>query len=139
MQTLTLPAHVDSLPKAIDFIGVALDARHCPSAVRMQFELSLEELFVNVCHYAYPESTPEDERLVQVAWEHDESSGLFTFELSDRGVVFDPLVKAKPDLDQGVDERPIGGLGSFLVRKYADTFSYERKDGANIVRFSKRW
>ncbi len=59
--------------------------------------------------------------------------------LKDRGVPYDPLAKADPDVSLPADKRKIGGLGIFLVKKTMDSMSYVRKDGYNIVTMKKRF
>ena len=139
METMTVPALTENLPEVNDFILSAARALQCPAAMQMQIELALEELFVNVCSYAYAAdglSAPCD---VSVSWEYGGTPPAFTIEIADRGIAFDPLATVEPDVEQPIDERPIGGLGIFLVKSYADELTYRRDDGENILRFSKRW
>ena len=92
--------------------------------------LALEEIFVNICHYAYPD-TPgpvvlncrgEGDRLV--------------VEVVDHGRPFDLSAISEPDLAADIDARPVGGLGWFLVRQVADELDCFRADGRNVVRLT---
>jgi serine/threonine-protein kinase RsbW len=108
--------------------AVALDAAHVQT-----FELALEEIFMNiVMHGSQPGSTP----LVEVSLQRAAESVTMTVE--DNGPEFDPLSLPPPDVSAGLADRPVGGLGVFLVRKMMDTVSYARISGRNQLRMSKR-
>ena len=93
--------------------------------------LALEEAVSNVMLYAYPDKSG------QVLVECDKSDKL-VFTITDSGVPFDPTQQKEPDVTQNLDERPIGGLGIFLVRQIMDDIRYERKDNKNILTLTKQ-
>jgi anti-sigma regulatory factor (Ser/Thr protein kinase) len=96
------------------------------------FELALEEIFMNVVmHGVGPKSMP----LVQLSLNRVADSVTMTVE--DDGPQFDPLSLPPPDLSTGLAERPVGGLGIFLVRELMDTVSYERVGARNQLRMVK--
>ncbi len=96
------------------------------------FELALEEIFMNiVMHGVGPESVP----LVQVSLNRVAQSVTMTVE--DDGPRFDPLALPPPDLSAGLADRPVGGLGVFLVRELMDAVSYERVGACNQLRMVK--
>lgn len=96
--------------------------------------LALEEAVTNVINYAFP---PEEEHSFLVSAD-GEAEGTLTLEILDDGVAFDPLNEApEVDITLGVEERPIGGLGIFLVKQIMDEVSYERVDGKNILTMKK--
>jgi serine/threonine-protein kinase RsbW len=108
--------------------AVALDA-----AQLQTFELALEEIFMNiVMHGSQPGSRP----LVQVLLQRAAESVTMTVE--DDGPEFNPLSLPPPDVTASLADRPVGGLGVFLVRKMMDTVSYSRIAGRNQLRISKR-
>ncbi len=94
----------------------------------MQLELAVEEAVVNICLYAY--EVPPGELLVRVAPEDER----FVVELVDEGVPFDPLEAEEPDVLGGVEDRPVGGLGIFLVRRVMDEVAYVRDGSRNVLR-----
>ena len=94
----------------------------------MQLELAVEEAVVNICLYAY--EVPPGELLVSI----EPGETRFVVELIDEGVPFDPLAVDQPDMRAGVEDRPIGGLGIFLVRRVMDEVSYLRDGTRNILR-----
>jgi len=92
--------------------------------------LALEEIFVNICHYAYPDSSGP------VALDCRCEGEQLIVELVDQGRPFDPSEISEPDLSAGIETRQVGGLGWFLVRQVADVFDCFREDGRNVVRLT---
>jgi serine/threonine-protein kinase RsbW len=108
--------------------AVALDA-----AQLQTFELALEEIFMNiVMHGSKPGGTPLVEVLLHRAAES------VTMTVEDDGPEFDPLSLPPPDVTASLSDRPVGGLGVFLVREMMDSVSYARIAGRNQLRMSKR-
>ena len=103
----------------------------------------IEELFVNIAHYAY-ERIPADEMNYEYPYadldiEVDKDAGRFTMTLEDEGYPFNPLDKPDPDMEEYIRERRIGGLGIVLVKKLCDAVEYERKDGKNRLTIYKKF
>ena len=99
----------------------------------MQISLAAEEVFVNIAHYAY---APDKGRaVVRVEVSGDPVSVTITF--MDHGMPYDPLGNEDPDLTLSAEERQIGGLGVFLVKKTMDDVNYEYKNGQNILTLKK--
>jgi anti-sigma regulatory factor (Ser/Thr protein kinase) len=99
-----------------------------------QLELASEEAFVNVIHYAYPEAEGDIEIEVR---EPDGESGIEII-VRDSGVAFNPLERETPDISAPGEERPIGGLGIFMVQQIMDAISYERRGVENVFTMTKR-
>jgi serine/threonine-protein kinase RsbW len=97
-------------------------------------DLVLEELLVNVFRYGYPGGAPGP---IVLAYFLEESGCVFV-EIVDEGVEFDPTKKTPPALDGPLSERPVGGLGVFLVKSITESISYERRDGRNVLQFRFR-
>ena len=115
---------IPTLAEWIEMIGL-------PQELNMPINLALEEAVSNVMLYAYPGKSG------QVLVECDKSDKL-VFTITDSGVPFDPTQQEDPDVTQSAEERPIGGLGIFLVRQIMDDIHYERKDDKNILTLTKR-
>ena len=128
-----VPAKVNSLPEVQEFIEGFFDYMKVAPADAMQISVSLEEIFVNIAHYAYA----PDEGDAKIRVETSQSPRKFTIVAEDSGVKFDPLIKEDPDVNLPAKERKIGGLGIFMVKKAMDDVSYEYKDGHNILRMTK--
>ena len=139
---LAVPADIDELDRVYEFIHGELDRRLCPKRVQNQLDIAVEELFVNVCRYAYEGMPADVERTARVTYAISKEPPSITVEIIDGGVPFDPL--AEPDAStadefDSVDDAPIGGLGILMVKKSVNEMSYERTDGCNVVTLVKRW
>ena len=133
MKELTLPATIENIETVIDFVNGQLEEIKCPLKAQMQIDIAIDELFGNIAHYAYnPETGPAT---VRVEVTEDPIAVVITF--IDRGVPYDPLKKEDPDITLSAEERAIGGLGIFMVKKTMDEIFYEYKDGKNILRIKK--
>ncbi|MCK8601659.1 ATP-binding protein [Desulfoferrobacter suflitae] len=129
MDTLRLPAKMEHLDR---FRSYVLDkAAHwgLDDDLLFKIELALEELIVNVIHYAYAE---HDHGEVEVGCSLVNDSILHLC-IQDWGKPFDPLARPDPDTTQGINERGVGGLGIHLVRRMADQVTYQREQGCNIL------
>ena len=133
MRELNVEASVDNLDTVIAFIDEEIDKLDGSVKLRTQIDIAVEELFVNIAHYAYnPETGPAT---VRVEVEQDPPAISITF--IDKGVPYDPLAKADPDITLSAEDREIGGLGIFMVKKSMDSIDYEYKDGQNILHIKK--
>ena len=135
--SIVLPAVLESLDAAMDLIHAELARRLCPIAVQNQVDIALEELFVNVCHYAYPDA--DEPGSVRVDYVYNANPSSITVQLSDQGVPFDPLTLADPTKPTSVQEAKIGGLGIFMAKRSVDDISYLRDGDTNVVVFKKVW
>ncbi len=133
MQELTLPALVENLPRVLEFVDGNLEGLGLSPADRMQMDVAVEEIFVNIASYAYnPEEGP-----ATVRFETTKSPATVIIRFMDRGVPYDPLAKPDPDLDQPLQKRRRGGLGIYMVKQYMDGIEYEYRDGQNILTLKK--
>ena len=133
-ETLTLINKVSEITKLNAFVKSATAALNMETGLANQIKLAVEEAVTNVIDYAYPNDI---EGNISVTIEADESR--IRFILTDSGAEFDPTSVSKADTTLTVDERPIGGLGVFLVRNLMDSINYERVDGKNVLRMEKRF
>ena len=131
---LEIEASVDQLQNVIDFVVSHLEAVDCPPKAQMQMEVAIEEIFVNIAHYAYAPSIGKATVRVEVSG--DPVTVSITF--MDRGTPYDPLKKDDPDVTLSADDRQIGGLGVFMTKKIMDDVSYEYKNGQNILTLKKK-
>lgn len=133
MEKITVDAVVENLQQVIDFATEQLEARDCPMKTVMQTELVVEEVFVNIANYAY---RPEvGSATFCIEFEDNPSAVVMTF--IDGGKPYNPLERDDPDTTLDVDERDIGGLGIFLVKKNVDEISYRFEGGQNILTMKK--
>ena len=133
MKELTVEAKIENIEAVTDFVNEQLEALDCPMKAQMQIAIAIDELFGNIAHYAY---NPEiGQATVRVEVVEDPLSVVITF--IDNGVPYDPLAKADPDTTLSAEERDIGGLGIYMVKKSMDDIAYEYKDGHNILKIKK--
>lgn len=133
MNELNIEATIDNIPTVTAFVDERLEELNCPIKAQMQIDIAIDELFSNIAKYAYhPGSGPAT---VKVEVEEDPMAVIITF--IDHGTPYDPLANEDPDITLDVDEREIGGLGIFVVKKTMDDISYEYKDGHNILKIKK--
>jgi anti-sigma regulatory factor (Ser/Thr protein kinase) len=128
-ETLTTDARIENLDSVVAFIEDRAD--QCELNLKKKFGLlvAIEEAFVNVCHYAYPQG----EGNLSVSCGSDDNKS-FVVEISDWGQPFDVLSLPDPDITADIMDREIGGLGVFFIRKLTNDVSYRRENGQNILR-----
>jgi serine/threonine-protein kinase RsbW len=128
----SVPSDAAQLPVLTRFLQEFWSAASLPPAQLMSFELALEEIFMNVVMHGSPPGTaPRVEVSLVLA------DGGVILTLEDNGPEFDPLTLPQPDLQANLGDRPIGGLGVFLVRQIMDAVSYHRIGSRNQLRMSK--
>ena len=133
MKELTIAATVENIETVTDFVNEQLEALDCPIRAQMQIAIAIDELFGNIAHYAY---NPEiGKATVRVEVIEDPLAVTITF--IDNGVPYNPLEKEDPDTSLSAEEREIGGLGIYVVKKSMDDITYEYKDGQNILAIKK--
>ncbi len=134
--SLEIDALLDNLDQVIDFINVKLEELGCSPKNQIQIDVAVEEMFVNICHYAYEGQSGK--ALIQIG-EYENSEGKAACEISliDSGIPFDPLAKPDPDVTLPAAERQIGGLGIYMVKKSMDEVTYTRKNDQNIFTMRK--
>ena len=133
MKELTIAATVENIEIVTDFVNEQLEAFDCPMKAQMQIDIAIDELFGNIAHYAYH---PEiGQATVRVEVIEDPLAVVITF--IDNGIPYDPLAKEDPDISLSAEERKIGGLGIYMVKKSMDEITYEYRDGQNILAIKK--
>ena len=133
MKQLDVQAIDKNLPQVLAFVDEQLDAADCPKKIKIQIDLAVEEIFVNIAHYAYDPNIGTATVRVDVLG--DPPSVDITF--IDNGIPYDPLAKQDPNVKLPARERKIGGLGIFMVKKNMDDVKYEYIDGHNILTMKK--
>ena len=133
---LTLPADDAELDSLFAFLEPICEGEGRTPKMMAQMMLVCEEVFVNICHYGFPDGQP---RLpVDIEAAVDERAGCLHLVFSDQGIAYDPLSHNAKKVDP-TDEQRKGGLGILLMRKYMDDLRYTRADGRNILRMTKRF
>lgn len=126
---VSVAPNLDQLAPLAEAVEEFVDLRGLPPALAFQFNLALDELVTNIVTHAGAIDPISIELL------HD--AGRLTGIVRDRGPAFDPFQRDDPDTGLSVEDREIGGLGIFFVKKVMDEVHYERVADRNEVRFSK--
>lgn len=134
MKELTVNATAENIPVVTDFVNEQLEEQGCSVKVRTQIDIAIDELFGNIVQYAYRPETGT--ATVRVELTEDPLAVVITF--IDNGEPYDPLKKDDPDTALSAEDREIGGLGIYMVKKSMDGISYEYKNGQNILSIKKR-
>ena len=133
MTNKTFPAKAEALSDVLGFVEQMMESFECPMKIQTAVCIAIEEVFVNVAHYAYGDG----EGNVTLGIGFDEETRAITFRMADRGIPFDPLKKPDPDITLSAEEREIGGLGIFITKKTMDSLSYVYENGENILTMMK--
>jgi sigma-B regulation protein RsbU (phosphoserine phosphatase) len=133
MTNRTFPAKTEALPDILGFVEETLEGYGCPMKIQMAVCVAIEEVFVNVAHYAYGDG--EGDMSLGIGF--DKETRAITFCMTDKGVPFDPLQNPDPDITLSAEEREIGGLGIFITKQTMDSVTYTYENGKNILTMIK--
>jgi anti-sigma regulatory factor (Ser/Thr protein kinase) len=128
-----MQAKTEQLDALLDMINADLSEAGCPDATAVSVGICVEEIFVNVAHYGYPDGVG-DVRIIE-----DIEGDSITIEIQDWGTPYNPLEREDPDITLSAEERQVGGLGIYMVRNMTDGVSYEYRDGMNCLKMWKKW
>ena len=129
---LSIPAERRQMDAVISFINAALEGLGYEEKLIRKIDVAADELFTNICDYAYSPGKGD------VTIRCGVQNGMAFVQFEDEGRAYNPLERKDPDVTLPVEERPIGGLGIFLVKKLMDEMHYSREDGKNIVIIRKK-
>lgn len=134
MQEIKLQASDETLYTVLDEIEKELDEQNCPDLLKTTMLIAVEEIFVNIAHYAY--GGKSGEAVINLDIVPNPKSCKITF--CDQGIPYNPLEKNDPDVTLSAEEREIGGLGIFMVKQSMDSVEYRYENGCNILTIEKR-
>ena len=133
MRELTVEANTKSIPTIIDLINEELDQLGCSPKSKAQIDIAVDEVFSNIAQYAYGEAGGSATVGIAIS----EEPRMMTLVFKDQGMPYNPLENKDPNIDLPAEEREIGGLGIFMVKKTMDEVLYDFKDGQNILTLKK--
>jgi anti-sigma regulatory factor (Ser/Thr protein kinase) len=133
MKELKIKASIENLERVIVFVDEELENNDCPIKLQMQIDVAVEEIFVNIASYAYQPG--EGDATISIDILKDPSRVEITF--IDSGIEYNPLEKEDPDVTLSAEERQIGGLGIYMVKKSMDDMIYNYSNGQNILKIIK--
>ncbi|MCR5094788.1 MAG: ATP-binding protein [Lachnospiraceae bacterium] len=131
MRELCLEARRTNLSKVQGFVDELLDGYEYDQNQYIVLQICIEEIFVNIADYAYKGAVGEATIRAEVT--EEDGRPVLTMTFIDRGMPFNPLKKKDPDITLPGEQRPIGGLGIYMVKDRMDDVTYEYKDGCNIL------
>lgn len=133
MKTLTVSATLEELATVQEFVETELEENECSMKVIMQVSINIEEIYVNIAKYAYPQELGNATINMEISGEPK----TMTIEFIDSGIPFNPLAKKDADITLSADERDVGGLGILMVKKCMDEVDYVYENGQNIFTVKK--
>lgn len=134
MKEIRVEALDDNLYIVLNFLEEGLDSIGCNNQTKSKIALVAEEIYINIAHYAYT----EEGGMALVSYDLEDDPLSITIIFSDSGVPYNPLEKPDPDTTLSANERQIGGLGIFLVKKIMDSVEYAYVNGNNVLTIKKK-
>lgn len=130
LKSIQIKPEIEQMEKVISFVEKTLEAYDVPMKVTTQFDIAVDEVFSNIVNY----SGASD-----VTVECQVDADRITLRFEDNGFPYDPTLKQDPDTSLSAEEREIGGLGIYMVKKSMDSVSYEYKNSLNMLVLSKKY
>ena len=134
MKEITVDATIENMDTVTAFVDDFLDQIACPMKSKIQINIVIDEIFGNICHYAYKDSIGA----VTVRVESGNTPKAVFLTFTDNGIPYNPLETEDPDITSSSEERKIGGLGIYLVKKNMDEMKYEYVNQQNRLWMEKR-
>ena len=132
INTLHIKNELEQLTRLYEFLDLQASTYGLEEQLSMQIKLALEEVVTNVILYAYPDKKDQDIRI-----DMNYRDELLTIVITENGTAFNPLEMKEPDISLPPEERPIGGLGIYLVKQLMTEVIYTRSSGKNILTMTK--
>lgn len=132
MLTLSINNNLTEISQLEPFMEKLAEAYGISPDVQFQLNLALDEALANSINYAYPEGTEGS-----IILEAETEGNMLVLRLMDYGTPFDPTLQGDVDTTLSVEQRPIGGLGIFLIKKMMDDVTYVRQEEKNILTMKK--
>ena len=130
---VTISNDLAELARLAGLVEDYVERQGLPDRIAFNLNLCLDELITNIVSYGYDDSHHHD---IHVRFSLD--NGRLITEIFDDGKEYNPFTETpEPDVELDVDDRPIGGLGVFLVKEFMDRTDYRREGGKNVVTLEK--
>ena len=132
-ERIVIANEIGELPRLAEKVEELGDTWGWPLPFTMNINLVLEEAVSNIVFYAY---TDEEKHEIDLLFQM--KGNKVSIVIADDGVYFDPTAREAPDLSLSAEERPIGGLGIFLILSSMDSVTYKRENNKNILTLIKK-
>ena len=123
---------IEELPALAEKIDELAEKWELSQVITMNINMVLEEALSNIMFYAFKDSS-KNEIKISVSLTNKK----ITIKIIDKGIPFNPLSLQQPDITLPAEERPIGGLGVYLISQIMDKMSYTRQMNQNILTLNK--
>jgi len=130
MKTYTTTPRPERQPEITAFVESELESAQAPFKVNAQINVAVDEIFSNIAQYSGADE-------LTVTCEAEE--GRITLCFADNGAAYDPTGQTDPDVSLSAEQRELGGLGIYMVKKMMDRVSYEYSGGCNRLTIAKKW
>jgi len=131
MKKISVAARTENFDAVLAFVEGELEESGYSMKLQRQIAIAVEEIFVNIAYYAYINEAGSVSIRMSVSDE-------VVIQFEDNGIPFNPLERDAPDITTNAEERQVGGLGIFMIKKLTDTAEYRREGGKNILVIKKR-
>ena len=131
-KSINLKNEISEVARLNKFIDVSCQTQGLSIEFTNELKLAIEEVVVNSINYGFIDGE-DGEIIVSLKFQPDE----VLVEIKDNGKEFDPTLENNVDIDSGLDERQIGGLGLFLVKQLSDSITYRRVGNLNLLSLNK--
>jgi len=132
--SLTIKNNLTEISKIVNAIDLLSNKWSFPVKLSNHLNLAIEELFANIVFYAFDDSK---EQTIYIEFLKNDKT--LTIKIIDTGRPFDILKsKLEVDVNAAIENRKVGGLGIHLVKTFIDSIDYERRDGRNVVKLTKK-
>lgn len=132
---LTMDAVIENVTPLTETVDEMLESMDCPMKVQAQIDIAIDEVFSNIANYAY--GADVGTTVIRIETCRNPASVTLTFR--DWGLKYNPLAKKDPDVSLGLEERQIGGLGIFMVKKSMNRMFYRRRGRQNVLTLVKEF
>ena len=130
---IVVDAKIENTQSIIEYVNKLLDMNGCTNSAKMDIDVAIDELFSNICYYAYKPEQSGKAKIVVDFYSENEVAIIF----EDRGIPYNPLKKPDPDSKAALEDRQIGGLGIFIVKKTMNSMEYKHVNGHNVLKIKK--
>ena len=132
MPALKIEAKQERMEEVMAFVDGQLAEHDCSMKAQTQLDIAVDELFANIASYAYGAETGE--AVIEVEF----PDGFAEITVRDWGTPYNPLERPDPDVTLTAEEREIGGLGVYMVKKSMDSVAYRYEDGQNVLTIRRK-
>ena len=132
VKSLVISNQINELARVEVFLEELGEQWDLNIALVYSINLSIEEALTNIISYGY-----DDDGSHEITIDFSKNGPILSISIIDDGHAYDPTLREDPDISLSAEERPIGGLGIFLIKKLMDHVEYQRKENKNYLILTK--